>query len=138
MQEIDDLVMLEQLVLEYANNKSVADRYKKLADKLNTEIKSIMESRNLTDVTAGDYTVKYVVQNRETMDEDKLISIIDDAPGISQLRSTIIKTKEYVDFDALENAIYHGDIPQEVVQAMNRAREVRKIVTLRINKKKGE
>ena len=50
----------------------------------------------------------------------------------------IIKTKEYVDFDALEKAIYNGLLPGETLLEMDKAREVKEVVTLRVTKIKKE
>ena len=127
---------LDELIPKYALNKSEFDSYKKLCDAENAQIKEIMLSENIEEATSGGYTAKVVVQNRESMNEEKLLEIAHHH-GISE----IIKTKEYIDFDALENAIYKGLIKQEIILEMDNAKEVKEVVTLRITKvkkKRGE
>jgi len=48
-------------------------------------------------------------QNRTSMDDDKCIEILRENCKEKDLKS-IIKTKEYVDYDALESFIYNGGI----------------------------
>ena len=48
----------------------------------------------------------------------------------------IIKSKEYVDMDALESAIYKGLIPTDVLMKMDSCRETTDICTLRVTKAK--
>ena len=123
--------LLENLIPQYALNKSELDSYKKLCDAENAQIKEIMLSESIEEATSGGYVAKVVVQNRESMNEEKLLEIAHHH-GISE----IVKTKEYIDFDALENAIYRGLINQEIILEMDSAKEVKEVVTLRISKVK--
>ena len=50
----------------------------------------------------------------------------------------LIKTKEYVDTDAMEEAIYNGTITQNMLLEISKAQEVKESVALTIKKKKGE
>lgn len=122
---------LEVLIPQYAENKSELDGYKKICERENAEIKRIMEEQNITEKKVGMYKAVYSVQHRETMNEDMLLEIAHHH-GISE----IIKTKEYIDFDALEDAIYKGLIKEEIVLEMGKAKEVKEVVTLRVTKAK--
>lgn len=124
---------LDDLIPQYASNKNEMDAYKKLCDKENAEIKSIMKDLALQKYEAGEYKATYTISKRETMDEEILLEIAHQF-GIPE----IVKTKEYIDFDALENAIYNGKISPEILTEMDRARSVKEVVTLRISKKKGD
>lgn len=124
---------LDELIPQYASNKNEMDAYKKLCDKENAEIKSIMKDLALQKYEAGEYKATYTISKRETMDEEILLEIAHQF-GIPE----IVKTKEYIDFDALENAIYNGKISPEILTEMDRARSVKEVVTLRISKKKGD
>ena len=64
----------------------------------------------------------------ETFIEDKLIDFLK-ANGVAD---KIVKTKEYVDFDALESAIYHEVIPTDVVKEMASCKDVKVTKVLRI------
>jgi len=124
---------LEQLIPQYAQNKSELDSYKKICDKENARIKELMAESKETKVTAGGYTASYIVSTRDTMNEEKLLNI-----AHKYNIQNVIKTKEYIDFDALEDAIYHGNIIQPALLEMETARESKEVVTLRITKAKKE
>jgi hypothetical protein len=120
---------LETLIPQYAQNKSTLDDYKKICDKENAQIKSIMKDFALQHHEVGGYKAVYTVQKRESMNEEKLLEIAHNY-GIPE----IVKTREYIDYDVLENAIYNGRISQDVLQEMNKAKEVKEVVTLRVTK----
>lgn len=122
---------LDTLIPQYAANKSELDSYKKICDKENAQIKEIMRDLVLSNYTAGGYKASYTVQHRESMNEDVLLEIAHHY-GIPE----IVKTKEYIDFDALENAIYNGKISQDILVEMDKAKEVKEVVTLRVSKVK--
>ena len=124
---------LDELIPRYAANKAEADSYKKLCEKENAEIKSIMKSFVVQTYQAGGYKASYSVSKRESMNEEMLLQIAH-MHGIPE----IVKTKEYIDYDALEHAIYNGQISDEVLMEMDKAKEVKEVVTLRIAKVKNE
>ena len=70
------------------------------------------------------------------MNEDILISLFTSVPSFVKLddKYNIIKTKPYVDFDALENALYNSKLSEKQVSDLNRAKEVKEVVTLRVSK----
>jgi hypothetical protein len=78
---------------------------------------------------AGGYKATYTIQKRESINEELLLEIAHQH-GISE----IIKTKEYIDFDALENAIYNGRIPESIVLEMDAATEVKEVPILKVTK----
>ena len=123
------LEKLDKLVPQYAQTKQQADIYKKQSDKENAEIKSIMTSLALQHYEAGGYKVVRSVQKRESINEEQLIEI-----AHKYNIPDVIKTKEYIDFDALEKAIYDGNISQDVLLEMDKAKDVKHVVQLRISK----
>lgn len=124
---------LDKLIPYYAENKTKLDAVKKLCDAENRKIKNIMLDFSVQHYTAGGYTVTCTTSKRETLNEDVLL-------GLEHLHAIpgIIKTKEYVDFDALEKAIYDGKIPPEVLAEMDKAKESKTVATLRVKREKGE
>ena len=123
------LEKLDKLVPQYAQTKQQADTYKKQSDKENAEIKSIMTSLALQHYEAGGYKVVRSVQKRESINEEQLIEI-----AHKYNIPDVIKTKEYIDFDALEKAIYEGNISQDILLEMDKAKDVKHVVQLRISK----
>ena len=124
---------LDELIPRYAANKSELESYKKICDKENAQIKAVMKSFVVQNYEAGGYKASYSVSKRESMNEEMLLQIAH-MHGIPE----IVKTKEYIDFDALERAIYNGQISDEVLMEMDKAKEVKEVVTLRISKVKNE
>jgi hypothetical protein len=121
---------LDNLIPQYAENKAMLDDYKKICDKENKQIKELM-----TDDTyeAGGYKATKSVSVRETMNEDKLLELLI-AKGYKDTK--VIKQKYYVDMDTLESAIYSGQIPKEDLLEIDKCRESKEVVTLRISKVK--
>ena len=124
---------LFDLIPNYGSHKSTLDEYTKICKAENEEIKRIMSEEGLDSMTTGGYKVTYSTTARNTMNEDKLLALLQDKVSAE---SGIIKTKQYVDMDALENAIYNGSIPKEVLIEMDNCREKKEVVTLRITKAK--
>lgn len=124
---------LDELIPRYASNKNELDSYKKICDKENAQIKAIMGNFALQHYESGGYKATYTVSNRETMNEERLLEIAHQF-GIPE----IVKTKEYIDFDALEKAIYDGKISEAILLEMDKAKESKQITTLRVSKIKGE
>ena len=132
---LNNLEKLKELVPEFGESKNLSDMYKKQSEACGNEIKKIMGDLVISHFTAGGYKVTRSVSNRETLNEDLLLEILKQ----SKCPDNIIKLKEYVDMDALERAIYNSEIPQDTLLAMEKARESKQVVTLRLSKsKKGD
>lgn len=129
---IDENDTLGNLIVSYAENKRELDSYKKICDKENAEIKELMLNSGYTEYPYNGYIAKYSVETRETMNEPKLIDILKEC-GYTK---DIIKTKEYVDMDALEKVIYNESIPKEILLKLDTARESKEVVKLRVTKQK--
>ena len=127
-----NLEKLDELVPKYGEEKSVMDRYKKLCDMDNKLIKELMEDLALQHYTSDGYKVTRSVQERESMDEELLLSLLKDFPEV-QIHN-VIKTKEYVDFDALEAALYKDALPKEILLAIDKARTIKYVTTLKVSK----
>lgn len=127
-------VSLDTLIPQYAENKSLLDDYKKICDEENKQIKDMMEEGSYE---AGGWKATKSVTTRDSMNEEKLLDVLTQNK-LYQLpyKDKIIKTKTYVDMDALESAIYKGLIPKEVLLKIDKCRESKEVVTLRISKVK--
>lgn len=131
---------LDELIPQYAANKAEADSYKKICEKENAKIKAIMKDFVVTEYVAGEYKATYSISKRETMNEDILISLFTSVPGFVSVSDNygIVKNKPYIDFDALEKAIYDDKLTQDQLMELDKAKEVKEVVTLRVTKKKKE
>jgi hypothetical protein len=120
------------IIESYIGNKEKEDEYKKKASAENTQIKSIMKELDIVSCETSIGTAKITDQKRETFIEDALIQYLKD----NNVADDIIKTKEYVDFDALESAIYNERIPEDIVKGMSKCKEIKTVSVLRISKNK--
>lgn len=120
--------LLEQLIPQYAQNKSELESYKKICDKENLEIKEAMRKQNVTEYKAGNYIAKCTVSERQTVNEEKLLELLK-SEGLSE----VIKTKEYVDMDALEKAIYNNKVSDEILIKMDTCRDIKLVTNLKVS-----
>lgn len=125
---------LATLIESYILNKENEKIYKDNASVENTQIKEIMHSRNITEFSTNSGTATITEQQKETFIEDALIEFL----KTNNIADDIVKTKEYVDFDALESAIYHEKISKDLVKKMASCKETKTTTVLRISKKKGD
>ena len=97
---------LDTLVERYGKADAQIKELKKGADKDKEEIKTLMENLEENKWTAGGYTVQRIESTYENLNEDKLLATLNnyrknkDTSGI--IVNGIIRTKEYIDLDALE------------------------------------
>lgn len=119
---------LTELLPIYHKQKSEMDSIKKVVDKENAEIKTLMRESNLPEFVAGDIKATCSMSERRNFIEEALIEKLKDM----KVRG-IVKKKEYVDMDALENAIYHGKVD---AAALASCQTIKEVVTLRVSKVK--
>lgn len=124
---------LALLIESYIENKQNEKIYKDNASVENTQIKELMKSLNLSEFSTALGTATITEQKSETFIEEALIEFLKK----NNVASDIVKTKEYVDFDALESAIYHERISPELVKEMASCKETKTTTVLRIKQKKG-
>ena len=129
---------LNNLVISYGENKAELDAVKKQCDSENAEIKTLMQTLKVTECESGGYVAKYSVENHDAMNEDKLLELFSKDYQY-YLDLGIIRQKDYIDSDALEDAIYHGNIDKKALLEMDKCREHKEVIKLRVSKvkKKG-
>ncbi len=120
---------LSVIVPNYQANKTEMDSYKKLVDADNKEIKEIMLGHEMEEFEIDDIKAKVSVSERINFIEEALIGTLKSL-GVEE---GIIKTKEYVDMQALEDAIYKGVLNAAEIA---HCQDIREVVTLRISKVK--
>lgn len=124
---------LEELIPIYGENNTQYNGLKKVVGEQSSEIKKLMQGNKIDEKSVGAWTAKITVKKSESFNDEKLLNIIKQL-GLDEL----IKTKEYVDTDAMEEAIYNGTITQNMLLEISKAQEVKESVALTIKKKKGE
>lgn len=130
---MDKIALLEGLIPQFAENKAQLDKYEKLCEADKTEIKQTMADYALQRYETEGYTAIRSVSERESFNEEMLLDIVKafDTPELG-----LIKTREYVDFDALEAAIYNDRLDKDSLLNIQKAKETKIVVTLRVSKKR--
>lgn len=126
---------LHTLIPQYAENKRMQDDYKKLCDEEGKQIKEMMTSNNLDEAESEGYVAKCIIQHRESINEEKLLDVLLNHKEIAESNG-IIKTKYYIDMDNLESAIYKGELNKDILMEIDKCRDTKEVVTLRISKVK--
>lgn len=122
--------MLERLIPLYLENKTEMANRKKYVDRYNSEIKQIMTDAGMQTAIVGNTKATCTISERVDFIDEALIAKIKEL-GIKG----IIKKREYVDMNALENAIYNKKIdPIELADCQTK----KQVVTLRISTVKTE
>jgi len=101
----------------------------------NKEIKEIMSSEKLDYFSTGDYSATYKVKQTTKVNEDKLLYLLQTVDGDNFRKLGIIQTKEYIDSDALETAIFNGIFDAEMLRKIQECSTVVETPTLTVKKK---
>lgn len=119
-------VALPIWIRSYVANKAEVTRFEKLADGDNKSIKEAMKELELTEIEVDDIRATRSISERFSMDEAKLLVFLKD----KKIRGAI-KTRQYVDMDIVEKAIYDGKLVAKDIAPFQTKSEV---VSLRIGK----
>ena len=140
--KIVEEVSLDTLIPQYAENKAMLDDYKKICDTENKQIKELMKDDSYE---AGGYRATKSVTTRDSLNEDKIFNSLDDDLRAYFEENNIIKTKEYIDTDILEAIIYGLNNKKDIeskklltnlVELLDKCRDTKEVVTLRVSKVK--
>lgn len=128
---------LDELVTSFGAHNAEFGDLKKTCDKEKAEIKDIMLALGQSQKTAGGWTVTCTPSTRETMNEEQLLQVLkENWEKQFGTDCPYIKTREYVDMEALEAGIYAGEVSTETLLEMDKCRNVTEVVTLRCCKAK--
>ena len=122
---------LEELIPRYALNKNELDSYTKICKEENEQIKAKLVELGENEYSTGGYTVKRIVATKESMNEAKLLEVLR-KHGID----VAIKTREYVDMDALEAYLYNNMPSTDLAMQIDSCRVTSETVQLRLSKTK--
>lgn len=118
---MEENIVLSQEELEYQLGDIVPLFYmsntaKNTADKqaksYNSQIKLLMERAGLSEFVIPGYEIKVTERPNSVMDEEKAVEILKEL-GMDHL----LVTKVVIDQDAVERAIYNGEIPATALTA---------------------
>lgn len=128
---------LETKIKGYCEAKEQEKSLKKDISALGNEIKEYLTSHD-GKAEADGWTVVLQPRNVESVDEEKMLYVIKSAwtEHNGSMQCPYIRTVEVLDMDALESAIYRGDISDETLLALDGCRTKTTQYALTYKKKK--
>ena len=118
---------LNELIAQYGEQNDSCNKLKKVVTDLNSKIKKAIHElgKENTDIVVDGWKCSLSVTDSSDFNEDRLLEFC------KQHNIDVVKTKEYVDAEALEKLIYNGDISKEVMLEMDSCRDIKTRETLR-------
>lgn len=127
----------EEKALSYISAKADEKKAKDIAGKLNTEIKNYLNSKKKDEdrhIDVDGTGVFLTYRSSDVWDEAGLIEYLKEQGYADK----IVKTKEYVDFEALESVLYNESLPKKILKKLATFKSSVPTAVLNIKKKKGE
>ena len=125
-------ININKIIDLYKESKDKENALKKSNTEMGNNIKAYFKTNGLDRVDTDKYTATVTTSTSESLNEELAIEIIKENLGGAML-NTVIKTKEYIDEDALEKLVYNGDFD---VTKLAKAKITNTTSTLRVGKKK--
>lgn len=127
---------LKALIPTYGSLDFELKSIKKKADGFKERIKIIVKSLGVKTYRAEDYEITYTEAERVSFKEDKLLIRLKEIVANKDLKEFkgLIKTKEYVDMDVLENLLYHNKFNEAEISSISSCQEIKNIPTLKVKK----
>ena len=123
---------INKIIDLYKESKDKENALKKSNTEMGNNIKSYFQTNGIDRVDTDKYTATVTTSTSESLNEELAIEIIKENLGGAML-NTVIKTKEYIDEDALEKLVYNGDFD---IAKLAKAKITETTSTLRVGKKK--
>lgn len=129
---------LDALIPTYGSLDFELKNIKKKADGFKERIKTIVKSLGVKTYRSEDYEITYTEAERVSFKEDKLLTKLKEIviDKNSETFEGLIKTKEYVDMDVLENLLYHNKFDEADISSISDCQEIKIIPTLKVKKVK--
>ena len=132
MSRRDNKPDISKIIDAYKESKDEENRLHKINDETCKNIKSYMQMLGVDKADGSEYTANLSVTQKESLNEDLAIEILK-ANLDEDTVKTVIKSKEYIDEDALEKLVYAGLFD---ITKLAKAKIVKNVSTLRITKRK--
>ena len=127
-------MITKEQVKTYCEKKNEEKALKKEISSLGEIIKNELINSKDTDIDFDKYSVHLETRVTESIDENKMLDTLErdwvNRNGKDAELPPYIKIARYVDMDALEVAIYKGEIPQETVLELDKCRIKKETVAL--------
>ena len=116
---------------QYKEYKDSESKLHKVSEDLNKHIKYLMNTMGIRKFSSDKWTATISTTQKEILNEAKAIGILKENLSETDFKS-VVKTREYIDDDALETLVYNGDFD---ITKLERCKIVGKeVTTLRVSK----
>lgn len=132
MSRRDNKPDISKIIDAYKESKDEENRLHKINDETCKNIKSYMQMLGVDKADGSEYTANLSITQKESLNNDLAIEILKSNLDEETVR-TVIKSKEYIDEDALEKLVYAGLFD---ITKLAKAKIVKNVSTLRITKRK--
>lgn len=123
---------LSKIIDEYKESKDKENALKKVNNALSESIKGYMYEHDMSSTDSEKYTATLTKTDKQSLNEDLAIELIkENLEGA--LLNTVIKTKEYIDEDALEKLVFNGQFD---ISKLEKAKITKTSYTLRVTRRK--
>lgn len=123
---------LAKVIDEYKDSKDKENALNKVNKQMNENIKAYMYEHDMKSANSDKYTATLSKTDKESLNDDLAIAIIKENLEGALLNS-VIKTKEYIDEDALEKLVFNGQFD---ITKLEKAKIIKTTYTLRVANKK--
>lgn len=124
---------IDDLAKDKAEKTKLEGAIKKASD----FVKKKFNELEIEEYTTDNFRAYLQYSNKIDMDEDKIIQILKENCKKDDYEK-VIKTKEYVDFEALESLIYNGGIPAEKLEPAQTTKTTISLYTKPVKKEKED
>lgn len=130
---------ISEKITKYCENKEAEKVLSKETKVLGSEIKKYLMENPNAEVQSGVWKVELQHRISEDFDEAKVLMAIKAFWVINHgdEKCPFVKAVEYVDMEALEGALYKGEIPEDVIMQIDSCRVKKESDALVYSKKKG-
>lgn len=132
MSRRDNKPDISKIIDAYKESKDEENRLHKINDETCKNIKSYMQMLGVDKADGSEYTANLSITQKESLNNDLAIEILKSNLDEDTIK-TVIKSKEYIDEDALEKLVYAGLFD---ITKLAKAKIVKNVSTLRITKRK--
>ena len=116
---------------QYKEYKDSESKLHKVSEDLNKHIKYLMNTMGIRKFSSDKWTAIISTTQKEILNEAKAIGILKENLSETDFKS-VVKTREYIDDDALETLVYNGDFD---ITKLESCKVVGKeVTTLRVSK----
>lgn len=135
IQPNDPPLSLDNLLESYSEAKYKVDEFTKMKDGYNTTIKDAMKDIGIKEYDGTRYKATITETEKQEFNDLQAIEILRKTLPPEEF-GKIVKTREYIDSDALESAIYNHELDAGILAPCTTQKP--SVITLRVTLKKGK